>query len=275
MGEIVTTGELIDQTNGQKLTGFRQTFRVWRGRPVLEMEIEFDSPRLPDGDPWTNYIAARFAWNSSLAALTRSVLGGAQTNWKDERLETPLYLEIADEDQRTTILTHGLPFHRKTGERMIDSIMLVSGESERKFRFTIAIDQAYPMQAALDSLTPITVIPTAKGPPKSGNSGWFFHIDVKNVQIIQLLELMEAPADLTDAWDPLATQPQPTDKGLAIRLLETEGRPVRVTLQCYRSPKTARQRDFQGRTVSDLTVRGDSVQIDLAAHEIADVELRW
>ena len=275
LGEIVTEGNLVDQTNNQKLATFKQTFRVWRGRPVLEIEIEIDPIKMPDGDPWTNYIGARFAWNSSIAALTRSVLGGAQTDWKDERLESPLYLEIADENQRTTILTHGLPFHRKTGERMLDSIMLVSGETQRKFRFTIAVDQPYPMQAALDALTPITVIPTAKGPPRSGNSGWFFHLSGRNVQIVQLLELMENPVELTDAWDPLAAQPTPTGQGLALRLLETEGRPVRVTLQCYRTPQSARQRDFQGRTITDLTIHGDTIQIDMVAHEVADIEFRW
>lgn len=275
LGEIVTEGELIDQTNNQKLATFKQTFRVWRGRPMLEMEIEIEPVKMPDGDPWSNYIGARFAWNSSIAALTRSVLGGAQTDWKDERLESPLYLEIADENQRTTILTHGLPFHRKTGDRMLDSIMLVSGETTRKFRFTIAVDQPYPMQAALDALTPITVIPTTKGPPRSGNSGWFFHISGRNVQIVQLLELIENPVEHTDAWDPLATQPTSTDKGLALRLLETEGRPVRVTLQCYRTPKSARQRDFQGRTITDLPIHGDVVHVDMVAHEIADIEFRW
>lgn len=275
LGEIVTEGELYDQANGQKLAAFKQTFRVWRGRPVLEIDVEFSDVRMPDGDPWSNYIAARFAWNSSIAALTRSVLGGAQTGWKDERLESPLYFEIADEDQRTTILTHGRPFHRKTGERMLDSILLVSGETKRQFRFTIAVDQDYPMQAALDSLTPPVVIPTAKGPPKSGSSGWFFHINARNVQIMQLLDLAEPPADNVDAWDPLANKPTPTDKGLTLRLLETEGRPVRVTLQCYRAPKSARQRDFQGRTVTELTLHGESVTIDMVAHEIADIELRW
>ena len=158
---------------------------------------------------------------------------------------------------------------------MLDSIMLVSGETQRKFRFTIAVDQPYPMQAALDALTPITVIPTAKGPPRSGNSGWFFHLSGRNVQIVQLLELMENPVELTDAWDPLAAQPTPTGQGLALRLLETEGRPVRVTLQCYRTPQSARQRDFQGRTITDLTIHGDTIQIDMVAHEVADIEFRW
>lgn len=280
VGEVVTKGEIIDQTNGQKLADFEQTYRVWRGRPVLEIDVELTNIRIPDGDPWSNYIAARFAWNSSTAALTRSVLGGAQTGWKDERLETPLYLEIADDDQRTTILTHGMPFHRKTGDRMLDSILVVSGETRKKFQFTIATDQPYPMQAALDALTPITVIPTTQGPPKSGPSGWFFHLNVRNVQIVQMSDLLENPVEVTDAWDSMGNQPDstsavPARKGFCLRLLETEGRPVRAIIKCFRAPISARQRDFQGRTVTDLMVRDDSVQIDMVAHEIAEVEFRW
>jgi alpha-mannosidase len=280
VGEVVTKGEIVDQSNGQKLADFEQTFRVWRGRPVLEIDVELSNIRMPDGDPWSNYFAARFAWNSSTAALTRSVLGGAQTGWKDERLETPLYLEIADDDQRTTILTHGMPFHRKTGERMLDSILVVSGETRKKFQFTIATDQSYPMQAALDSITPITVIPTTQGPPKSGPSGWFFHLNVRNVQIVQISDLLENPVEVTDAWDSLANQPDatpavPVRKGFCLRLLETEGRPVRAIIKCFRTPLSARQRDFQGRTVTDLTIKDDAVQIDMVAHEIAEVEFRW
>lgn len=276
LGEIVTRGSVIDQTSDQILADFRQTFRVWRGRPLLEIEIEFDSVKMPDGDPWTNYFAARFAWNSSLAALTRSTLGGALTGWKDERLESPLYLEIADDEQRTTILPHGLPFHRKTGERIIDSILLVSSETQRKFRFTIAVDQAYPMQAALDAMTPLMAIPTTQGPPRSGGTGWFLHLNVRNVQIMQLSDLLANPVEQVDAWDTMVTSPTiKPGEGFAVRLLETEGRPVRCQLKCFQTPKSARQRDFQGRTVTDLTIREDTVIIDMVANEIAELELRW
>jgi hypothetical protein len=37
----------------------------------------------------------------------------------------------------------------------------------------------------------------------------------------------------------------------------------------------ARQRDFQGRTLAELPIEGDGVRIDLTAHEIADIELRF
>ena len=68
-----------------------------RGRPVIELEIDIRPTRLPDGDPWSNYYASRFAWNDSAATLTRSVLGGAHgVQW--ERFEAPRILRDRDRD---------------------------------------------------------------------------------------------------------------------------------------------------------------------------------
>ena len=40
-------------------------------------------------------------------------------------------MEIASSDEeRTTILPLGLPFHRKTGPRMLDSLLVVEGEND-------------------------------------------------------------------------------------------------------------------------------------------------
>ena len=88
-GEIVTTGTLNDPQEGTNLAEFTQTVRVWRGRRVIELEIELRSVKMPDGDPWGNYIASRFAWNDSAATLTRSVLGGAHGLQMD-RFESPV-----------------------------------------------------------------------------------------------------------------------------------------------------------------------------------------
>jgi hypothetical protein len=57
--------------------------------------------------------------------------------------------------------------------------------------------------------------------------------------------------------------------------VETEGRPTRARLRCFRPPIRARQRNFLGKTIYELTIDGDSVLVDLTAHEIADIELRF
>jgi alpha-mannosidase len=65
------------------------------------------------------------------------------------------------------------------------------------------------------------------------------------------------------------------DCGLALRLVETEGRPVRARLRCFRSPARARQRDLAGNTICELTTDGDAVLVDLSAFEIADIEVQF
>ncbi|MCH8829916.1 MAG: hypothetical protein IID45_10095, partial [Planctomycetes bacterium] len=186
LAEIETTGEIIDQTNGERLAGFQQRFRVYRGRKIVEVDIELDVKTMPDGDPWTNYFAARFAWNDSTASLTRTVHQGAH-GFRGERFESLHYFEIATPEERTTILTQGQTFHRKTGPRMLDTLLLAAGETRRSFRFVIAVDAEYPMQAALDAMVPPAIVPTETGPPTFGHSGWFFHVDASNVQLLRLM----------------------------------------------------------------------------------------
>ena len=275
LGELVTTGEIIDQTSNKRLAGFKQTFRVMRGQPFVEVHVQLEIDQMPDGDPWSNYFAARFAWNDSDASLTRAVMMGAQ-GIKDERFESPHYLEIATESQRTTLLNLGLPFHRKTGDRMVDTLLVTAGETRREFRFAIAVDQDYPMQAALDALSPAIAVPMDHGPPRTGRSGWFFHLNVRNVQMTRILGLMSEPPEHADHWNLGDSGQTPLGQGCAVRLVETEGRPVRLKLRCFRTPLgCTRQRDFEGRTVTQLRVEEDAVIVDLTAFEIADVELTF
>jgi alpha-mannosidase len=271
LGEIVSAGTLIDPEDGATLAEFNQTVRLWRGRPVIELEIEIRPTRLPDGDPWSNYFASRFAWNDSTATLTRSVLGGAHgVQW--ERFESPHFFEIATETQRTTLLFNGLSFHRKTGPRMLDSMLIVAGDTARRFRFGIAIDRDYPMQSALDSLVAPVVLETANGPPPAGRSGWLFHLDAKNVQIVQILPLQEPqPAD--EETDVSADEGR--GYGFRLRLCETEGRQRPAQLRCFRTPTYACQRDFRGRRMATLRIIDDAVYLEPAAYEIIELELRF
>jgi len=280
LGEIVTSGTLNDPQDGSIVAEFGQTVRVWRGRPFVELEIELRAVKMPDGDPWSNYFASRFAWNDSAATLTRSVLGGAH-GLQFERFESPHFLEIATESQRTTFLNGGLPFHRKTGPRMVDSLLIVAGETERRFRFGLAIDTDYPMRAAMDFLVPPTVVESPGGPPIAGTSGWLFHLDAKNVQILQFLPPRRSDSStIVDGGQPAAKETEAVRGddgafGFAVRLVETEGRQRPVRLECYRTPTEATRLDFQGRMLGQLPIVDDTVLIEMGAYEIVDVDLRF
>jgi len=262
VGEIKTAGILIDPQTQESISTFEQIVRLWRSRRIVEIELTLQPKLMPEADPWNNYYAMRFAWNASTASLTRSVLEGAHAA-ASSRIESPHYLEIADENERTTILSRGYPFHRKTGPRMLDSLLITAGETTRTFCFQIAIDAHYPLQSAQAALIPATVVPTETGPPQSGDTGWFVHLSEPNVQILQFENLI---ADLDHQERVFST-------GFAIRLLETEGWHRSVQLRCFRKPTSARQRDFAGRSIAELSVDDGVVVIEIAPYEIADIEL--
>ncbi len=265
LGEIISRGEIFDQVSGTTLATFQQTFQLWRGRPILDVKIELDVLTVPDGNPWDNYYAARFAWGDSTAALTRSLLESAH-GFQGERFESPHYFEIAEGEERVTILNHGLPFHRKTGPRMLDSMLIVEGESRREFTFSIAVNQNYPMQTARNVMVPVGQFPSPAGPPRMGEKGWLFHVAASNVQITRVLDLMQPEEDTSQYVNENQT-------GFAVRLIETEGMHRSVRLRCWKSPVSARQRDFHGKTIVELPVEEDAVLIEMSQYEIAEIEI--
>lgn len=261
MGEIVTTGELYDQVSGNSLATFRQTFQLWRGRPILDVKIELNVQVEPEGNPWDHYYAARFAWGDSTASLTRSLLESAHA-FQGERFEGPHYFEIAEGEERVTILNHGLPFHRKTGPRMLDSMLVVEGETRREFEFSIALNQNFPMQLARNVMVPAGQYSSPAGPPRMGDQGWLFHVSTSNVQITRVMDLK--PDELNSGV---------TRSGFAVRLIETEGLHRSIKLRCFKSPVSARQRDFQGKTVVELPIEDDAVLVEMSLYEIAEIEI--
>ena len=110
---------------------------------------------------------------------------------------------------------------------MLDSILIVGGETARKFRFDIAIDRDYPMQSALNAFVRPIVLETPGGPPAAGRSGWLFHLDAKNVQILQILPLREPEPGEDEAASPEAESEGSLEPRLRISpAVAGDGRPA-------------------------------------------------
>src|SRR5581483_11877028 len=91
LGEVVSEGALLGDDE-QVLAKFRQRFRAWLGRPVLELRMEIFPERAPVGYPWHAYFGARFAWRDERALLLRGVNGSASIS-SYSRPESPDFLE--------------------------------------------------------------------------------------------------------------------------------------------------------------------------------------
>ena len=253
-GEVLVRGRLVDR-GGQLLAGFQQRTRVTWGSRVIEVEIQLDPQRQPDADPWNSYYAARFAWGQDAPTLYRSV-NQATVATDAAQLESPHFVEIRGEAGRTTILTAGLPYHRRRGMRKLDSLLIVRGETARRFRLGIGIDLPQPMAAALDFAAPSPLVPVAARP--RNDSAWLFHLDSRSV--------------IATHWEPIIEGGSVA--GFRVRLLETEGRHVSLGLRSFRTIQSAQKAGGADRPPIDLTIEGDRVTVPLRPYEWAEVEGR-
>jgi alpha-mannosidase len=262
--QATTTGALVDPSTGRRLAGFTQRYRLWTGRPVVEMDITLNSidpgwlNHAAGADPWTAYLASRWAWPDSSSMLRRTVLLAPEVT-ELSRPETPDALDISTRRQRTALLFGGLPYHQKHGSRMLDTFLVAGSETARTFRMGVVLDLEHPFQASLDMITPAFVVPASHGPPAAGTRGWLIQLDRKTV-VVTHVGFVEATGE-GRSW------------GLVFHLLETSGQSSRCRIRCFRNPTWARQIDFQGEQIIDLSLDGDAVLIDLTANELAWVEV--
>jgi hypothetical protein len=253
LGEVVSSGTIRGEQD-QLLARFRQRFRAWLGRPVLELRVELTLEQPPAGYPWHAYFAARFNWGDERVVLMRGVNA---TNYvtSHTRPETPDFLELRLGPQRTAIFPGGLPFHQRQGTRMLDTILVPEGEQTQAFEIGVGLDRDYLMHTALGTTTPIPLLKTDKGPPHIGASGWLFHLDATNL----LLTSMRPAPGGADA--------------VTLRLLECNNHSGAAELRCTRNPKQASLVDARGNSLLDAAINGDAVSFEVSGGDIAHLRV--
>jgi hypothetical protein len=252
LGEVVSEGAILDEQEAVLAT-FRQRFRAWLGRPLLELRIEILPEKPPQGYPWHAYYGARFAWRDERATLVRGVGGTAEVT-THSRPVTPDFLELREGTRRTLLLPGGLPFHQRQGTRMLDVILVPEAESAHTFDLALGLDRDQPMQTAWGLCSPVIVVPVEKGPPHVGPSGWLFHLDAPNLLLTSLRAVPDAAA-------------------VTATLLECAAFTGSAELRCPRDPTSAAILDAAGESFQTLYTQGDAVQLDCAAHDLVEVRV--
>ena len=266
LARIITKGAIHDPANDRPLARFTQEVELISGRPSLEISIELTDldpawlDRIAAADPWTNYLACRWAWADPQSTIRRSALLSMFPTDAD-RPETPDALDITSRQRRTTLLFGGLAHHRRQGGRMLDTLLVAGRESARTFQLGVTLNLEHAFPSILDFVTPPTLVPTRGGPPMSGPVGWLAQVDHKSVALARLIF---APSTNNEqGW------------GIIADLIETAGRAARCRLKTFRDPIHARQVNGHGEHVVDLSFDETGVSIDLTPHEIARVELTF
>ncbi len=255
LGEFTSRGRLLDD-NDQILAKFTQVTRLWASSSIVEIDLTLDPITFPKADPWNSYYALRWAWSDELLELYRDV---HETRHRTDakRIDSPRFVEIASENERTTLLVNGLPYHQRTGYRMLDTLLLTRGETARRFRVGIGVDLPNAAIAARQFAQPVPQVLAAELPASS--SGWLLHVDARQV--------------LATALEPLSENGRVV--GVRCRLLETGGFAGPVRLSAIRPLIAGERRLWNGEPQGELTITEGKAEIPLAAYDWTEVTVRW
>lgn len=257
IGAITTKGRLVDE-EGKDLARFVQHYRLTRGSRVVEVRIHLEPIAPLTTDAWNHYYCARFAWNQEAADVSRGIHGTRQLT-RSKRFESPQYIEIGDVATKSTIFTSGLAFHQRFGARMLDTLLIVKGETKTEFRLGMGLDVVYPTHEAANFQSPVCIAPEWTPPPSGATSGWLFHVDARNVLITAIEPILEGKVCV----------------GAKIRLLETLGRAAEAAVSAFREFKVAHRFEDHSGQYTSCDVKEGKIQVQLAPGQWTEVTGTW
>ena len=141
---------------------------------------------------------------------------------------------------------------------MLDSLLIVEGESAREFQFTVEFDQAFPLRTAADAMTPVSLLHTTDSVAAGAASSWILGLSAKNVEIVNTRHKAETE-DLSES--------------LNVLLSETDGVAVDCFIKTARKPTAAFAINAEMTEKSALTISDQGTLISLSAFKIREVQL--
>lgn len=262
LGELETLVEIVSPADGRVMAACRQITSVDRFRSQIRIRLVFESiEEAVRGNPWMTYFCCRFAWDDENAAISRSVLGQT-AGFRGERFESPDFFEVADDQHRFVVVTHGRPWHRRSGNRMLDSLLICEGEPAREFQFTIDFDQPVPARVAQEAMVPVIELPADGTMPNAASSGWLLGLTARNV-LLASVRTMAAPDAVNSA------------ERIRLTLIETEGVASNCMVRTARRPQTATQLNADESKNEELPITDQGASVSLQPFQLQEVELSF
>lgn len=255
-GEITSEGDILGSDGRTIVATFEQRVTLWRGRPVVRIDMRI-TPRQPlTGDPNENYIACRWGWPDDKTVLLGSSGPFMQSN-NTEEIEATEFIELREQALATNIVTGGLVFHRRKTGRSLDTILMTPGETAQEFTVWVAIDSPDPFRLAQAEMQPVQVIPVESGPPKGGITGNVAKLSGEGIFVNSMTPVLD---------------PEP---GIKLRVMETRGIATRAEIEWSHPPDSAHLANFKSEMIYDLYIDGKKISVDLSSLEWQQIDLTF
>lgn len=256
---IKSTGRLT--AGGQDLARFEQTVRIVRGLRRIEVDVKLE-PLEPLTASREHYICSRLAWKSEGARLMANVLDSCE-QVANQWFHATQFVTIKELDSPpVSMLTGGLPFHRRANRRMFDSVLMLANESQTNFSFAITIDQPYPAAAASSRLGPTVRLPVEQNnemESKQFRSDWLFHFNRKNILATSVKPIFNEAGKF---------------HGVSLRLKETEARAAELTISTFKALQSAQVVKFNEDVFSTLPLdEADDRKVTVAVEPLTFLQV--
>ena len=183
VGCIEAEGELTS-AQGKSLADFTLCYTLARGSRVIQVEGSISPIDQLNGDAWHDYIACRVAVATE-AAIHRALLRDKAHRSRSRRIVAPLGVVIDEAERQTLIASGGLAFHRRVGDRFLDTLVATHGETNPRFTLWYGFDVPTPVSTARALIAPPAHVPiSAAG--DTAEIGWIVHVAPKELLISRL-----------------------------------------------------------------------------------------
>jgi len=257
VGQLKIVGRLMFP-DGKIAARYTEMVTIRNQNRTLEFDLTLKPFAEFDDDRWNSYIAVRYAWNDDTFEIRGNLNDGMHVLPDKKHLHSPRVVDLRHEKESLTFLSVGLPFHRRSGDRQLDTLLIVKDESQRQFRLGVAVNAKHPALLSYDfALGQEELIFPVQSQPQNPSS-WLFQIESSNVVALH--------------WEPILEADKPV--GYMVYLQETEGRQAHFALRSFVPPKRAAAMNFQGKELKALKTDADAVLIDMHAYELLPLMIR-
>ena len=184
IGTIETSGELIDSSSEAILAKFTIRYSLPRGSRTLMVSGKIDVLHQTQGEPWDNYYALRVAVANE-SAICRALLRDKIHRPGSRRVVSPLGVLLDEAERQTLICSNGSAFHRRVGNRFVDTLVAVAGDTDATFSMSYGMDVPNPVNAARELLSGPEQI-AVSGSEHSPDIGWLMHMSPRDLLVSEL-----------------------------------------------------------------------------------------
>ena len=256
-GQLHIAGRLVFP-EGEVAARFSETVKIRSQSRVLEFNLTLEPLMEWDDDRWNSYIAVRYAWDDDTFTLRGNLNDTLHVLPDRMRLHSPMLLDLRHDTASLSLFSEGLPFHRRSDARQLDTLLMVKGETHPQFRWGIGVNMKNPMCAAHNfALKQKEYVFPANNAPKIP-SAWLFQIEANNVIALH--------------WEPVYEEEKCV--GYWVYLQEIEGRRGHFPLRSFVKPVKASAMNFMGKEIKTFKTQDDAVLIDMHVYELLPLLVR-